>query len=158
MPTYFREQILNGIKKNSRYIFKTKGKPDIIIENEKIHTIRDDIYNRWKAGMMIHHAYGVRTKHYQCFAIGQCISTQILEIKSVDWRDVVQNPHEIKAIKSMSDKEPKVFQLYVDGRLLNGSEINDIAKNDGFDSTEDFFRWFDKPGEKTIIHFTDLKY
>lgn len=157
-PTYFREQIQNGINKNSQFIIKTKDKPDVVIDNEKIHSIRDDVHNRWKPGMIIQHAYGVRTKQYNCFATGQCISTQILELKAIDWRDAVQNPREIKAIESMSDKEPKVFQLFVDGRRLNGAEIHDIARNDGFDSTEDFFRWFDKPCIKKIIHFTDFKY
>lgn len=136
-PTNFEQKIKEGIKK---------------------HTIRDDIHDRWKPGMMIQHAHGVRTSNYRCFAKGQCMSTQILEIKSIDWRSAIQNPREIEAIEALSDKEPKVFQLYVDGRQLDGSEINDIARNDGFESTEDFFRWFNEPCTKKIIHFTDFRY
>ena len=136
-PTNFEQKIKEGIKK---------------------HTVREDIHGRWKPGMMIQHAHGVRTSNYRCFAEGQCMSVQILEIKVVDWRSVVQNPLEIKAIESISEKDLKVFQLFVDGRLLNGAEINDFARNDGFDSTEDFFRWFNEPCTKKIIHFTEFRY
>lgn len=137
-PTNFEQKIKEGIKK---------------------HTLRDDIHGRWKPGMMIQHAYGVRTSNYRCFAKGHCMSTQILEIKWVHWRIAVTNSHEIKQFESIPNQERLiVFILYVDGRQLNGSEINDIARNDGFDSTEDFFRWFNEPCTKKIIHFTDLRY
>lgn len=44
----------------------------------KIHTIREDAHNRWKPGMMMHQATGVRTKYYRCFNETPCISTQQL--------------------------------------------------------------------------------
>ncbi|HMM02017.1 MULTISPECIES: hypothetical protein [unclassified Dysgonomonas] len=162
-PTYFREQIRNTAFDYigsciSQYDNEGNNLSDLWIVNRKIHTIRDDIYNRWKPGMIIQHAYGVRTSNYECFATGQCIHIQILKIEKVSWRDIITDPRQIKAIEMTPGKDSDVFQLYVDGRLLNGSEINFLAKNDGFSSTADFLRWFKEPGVKKIIHFTDFKY
>jgi len=39
----------------------------------KIHTIREDKTNRWKSGMKVHAATGVRTKNYNCFFESVCI-------------------------------------------------------------------------------------
>ncbi|WP_419033418.1 hypothetical protein [Dysgonomonas gadei] len=162
-PTYFKEQIRNKVFDYpfsiiSQYDNDGNRLPDIYIENRKIHTIRDDIHNRWKPGMMIQHAYGVRTTKYECFATGQCIHTQILRIEKVSWRDVITDTRQIEAIDKMPGKDPDIFQLYVDDRLLNGTEINLLARNDGFSSTLDFFRWFKESGVKKIIHFTDFRY
>ena len=49
-----------------------------IEEKVKKHTIRMDVHNRWHAGIKIQHAYGVRTKKYEQFGEGICISTQSL--------------------------------------------------------------------------------
>lgn len=48
--------------------------------------------------------------------------------------------------------------VYVDGRQLSYSEIEELAVNDGFDSAEDFFKWFKKDFRGWIIHWTDKKY
>ena len=54
--------------------------PQPIHDKIKIHTIREDKHNRWKAGRIIHMATGVRTKHYYCFNQEICTGTQIIEI------------------------------------------------------------------------------
>ncbi len=137
-PTNFEQKIKEGIKK---------------------HTIRDDIHGRWKHGMIIQHAYDVRTPNYRCFAEGQCMYTQILEIKAIDSHEYSLYNSEIKALRSILNGDDKIiFELFVDGRRLNDAEIHDFARNDGFDSTEDFFRWFNEPCTKKIIHFTEFKY
>lgn len=137
-PTNFEQKIKEGIKK---------------------HTIRDDIHGRWKPGMMIQHAHGVRTSNYRCFAEGQCMSVQVLEIKAIHSHEYKLYHSEIKVLRSILNGDDKIiFELFVDGRQLNGAEIHDFARNDGFDATEDFFRWFNEPCTKKIIHFTDFKY
>jgi len=54
--------------------FKTKTKDgrytnfvEKIEKGEKIHTIREDKLNRWRAGRIIHAAVGVRTNEYRQF-------------------------------------------------------------------------------------------
>ena len=37
-------------------------------------------------------------------------------------------------------------------------EIELLAKHDGFNSMEDFFKWFDKDFKGKIIHWTDFRY
>jgi hypothetical protein len=47
-----------------------------ILKGTKIHTLRDDEQERWRVGMTIHFATGVRTKYYNCFKQDKCKSTQ----------------------------------------------------------------------------------
>lgn len=60
--------------------FKPQFVEPIIFCN-KIHTIREDKHNRWKPGMTMHFATGVRTKNYKCFHIDTLVSIQKIEIK-----------------------------------------------------------------------------
>jgi hypothetical protein len=60
--------------------------PEKIIEEIKIHTIREDKKDRWKAGRKIHHATGVRTKNYRCFREAVCTGTQTIEIVYFDFK------------------------------------------------------------------------
>lgn len=121
----------------------------------KLHSIREDLHDRWKPGMKIHHSFGVRTKSYRCFAINECISTQKIEIKvySIDENDFLSNSYTL-----IENGNPYVFRVFVDSKMLSEDEINILAKNDGFDSTKDFFRWFNKSFTGKIIHWTDLRY
>lgn len=106
----------------------------------KIHTIRQDKPNRWKPGMLIHFAKGVRTKNYINFQMGQCFSMQKIEIKYFQ--------HGLGENVTVS----------IDGRKLQQSEVETLARNDGFDSFVDFFNWFNQDFEGKIIHWTDFKY
>lgn len=47
-----------------------------ILAGTKLHSIREDNNNRWKAGMMIQMATGTRTRNYKCFHEEECVSTQ----------------------------------------------------------------------------------
>lgn len=51
-----------------------------ILSGEKFHTIRRDKNNRWKKGMIMHMATGMRTKKYKQFAQRVCTGTQRIEI------------------------------------------------------------------------------
>ena len=101
-----------------------------ILNGTKVHTIREDSFNRWKNGMKIHFATGVRTKEYKQFKSGFCMGIQSIEIDF-----------------------PRVR---VDGMDLIFSKRLSLAKDDGFNGLQDFFEWFNKPFKGKIIHWTNL--
>jgi len=110
-----------------------------ILSGKKIHTIREDAHNRWKVGMKMHMATGVRTKNYHQFDAKICKSIQKIEI-----------------IKTGYYLEEAM--VLIDGILLNEKEIQQLALNDGFNSLVDFLMWFENGFVGKIIHWTDLKY
>lgn len=118
---------------------------DLIKTGSKIHTIRADKPNRWKPGMLIHFAKGVRTKNYINFHMGFCHSVQRINIEYV--------PYEGNTKGLVAD----VF-VSIDGRRLNNEEVRVLAKNDGFQSASDFLNFFDKDFTGKIIHWTDFRY
>lgn len=127
---------------------------DKILSGSKIHTIREDPKNRWKWPNVIHFATGVRTKNYHQFKEGQCKSVQ-----------------EIQMFWYRRDFET-IFRVYIDGKsfgtivINKGHEDNPIitgdlealALNDGFDSLEEFMKWFKDDFKGKLIHWTDKKY
>lgn len=154
-PNYFVEKILNSIKtanvvepgiadvnglERVGYIFNAKhynkAKP-------KLHTIRAG--NRWEAGMDIHFAINSRSKNYFQFApVIPCVSVQEIEIIHTGY----------------SPNTPVVY-VHNGKSLMNPlsySEIEILAQNDGFDSVEQFFAWFNKDFTGQLIHWTDLRY
>lgn len=108
----------------------------------KKHTLRSDEKDRWKVGMMIHFFINVRTKNMFRFA-------PRIPVKSIQ-KVEVQNPYH-----NNPDYFPNVI---IDGRMLIKQEIQELAINDGFDSVDDFFEWFNEDFTGKIIHWTDLKY
>ena len=126
--------------------FKTtiNGKPtgfvEKILAGTKIHTIRSG--DRWKKGMIIHPATGVRTENYKQ------ITDDVLMVMSTQhiWIDYFS-----KAI-------------IIDEKLMkHEGEKHLFVQNDGFDNVDDFFEAFKAihPGtffEGQIIHWTDYQY
>lgn len=110
-----------------------------ILAGTKIHTLREDLSGRWKAGMLIQMATGVSTKNYNCFMNSQCLSTQKVEI--------------IRKSDYLNETVVKV-----DGRELNMDEVKQLALNDGFDCLASFWLWFSDGFSGNIIHWTDLRY
>ena len=114
-----------------------------ILSGSKIHSIREDSNKRWKLGMKIHIASGVRTKNYNCFK--ECICTGIQEI------EINTGPYFLNDCR-----------IKVDGRILGADEKQSLAKNDGFENLVSFYLWFkqDKKDIRTLrlIHWTDFKY
>ena len=108
-----------------------------IISGEKIHTIRLDPHNRWKPGMKIHFATDIRTKNYNQFFEGECKSVRKIEIL-----------HLHNTILVFIDEE----------KILLTDMLTQLALNDGFNSVEDFFKWFNKDFTGKIIHWTDFRY
>lgn len=159
-PNHFIEKIWEGLNENNlidNYVFDyqvystayfiqfgndwdgflQKYKP-------KCHTIRGLWKNKntgeisarqIKAGDNLHFVINNRTpKRFQFAPIVKCVSTQTIEITS-----------EIRLIE-------------IDDRVLGFSEVEKLAINDGFDSVEDFFAYFNKDFTGQIIHWTNLKY
>jgi len=116
-----------------------------IIALIKIHSIRKDKPNRWKPGMLIHHwLFSPRhpSKHPHEFGRDVCFSTQFIQIF---WEQKDSN----------SKKEPFV---YIDESCLSDQEVEQLAINDGFESSKSFFAWFNEPFNGKIIHWTAFQY
>lgn len=160
-PTNFREKILAGV---GYVIFK--GAPMSIERGlsyetfnqfdafqKKIHTMRADPTNRWKAGRKIEMVYrGAGYKIIDYFNKGipeleRCVSVQKVELKWVNLSGIAVVPPPVKEL-----------HIFIDGRRLEGKEIWDLAVNDGFTDLADFARWFNKDWEGKIIHWTNFRY
>ena len=107
----------------------------------KKHSIRKG--NRWKADMLIHMAIGVRTKHYIQFNRNKPELSTSKSVQSIEIRNLFNDRAGVN----------------IDGRELTASEIDLLAMNDGFDTTEEFWDFFKSDEfEGQIIHWTDLRY
>jgi hypothetical protein len=121
-----------------------------ITEGIKIHTLREDKKNRWKSGMKIHMCSGSRYKKNRCF----------------DHTKTVKSIQQVRILAPT--RGPRPYIIKIDRRILTHSETSLLAKNDGFDASCDFYRFF-LPLSSTknnynrrkvlkLIHWTDLKY
>lgn len=142
-PTYFKEKIYAGVpslrnQKMPEQWFPGAGELALTLTlDPKIHTFREG--NRWKAGDLMHMAYGVRTKNYQQFNKSM---PELQRAKSVQKIEIIRDPHFGCIIQ-------------VDNRQLGMAEIVDLITNDGFDNSDDFLKWFKKDFVGQIVHFKD---
>ncbi len=162
--------------------FKTqvKGKPTHFVQKilackldeyrkafaPKIHTIRGG--NRWKQGNSIQMATGVRTKKYFRFngdgiGLDKCLGVQAIEIIRAD--DLPFNEFESNGwivsvpVRKLDETFSAAFKVKVDGRDLSKDEIKLLSANDGFETPEQMFWWFDLDSfSGQLIHWTDFKY
>lgn len=118
--------------------FKERFKQPILDKTKK-HTIREDSHNRWKQGIKLHMATGVRTKMYNQFSEDTCKSVQKIEIERT------------------SDYLHETI-VKIDDRKLTEKEVQQLAWNDGFANLVDFWLWFSKGFKGKIIHWTELRY
>jgi hypothetical protein len=101
----------------------------------KLHTIREDKYNRWKPGNDIHFVINDRTRNREQFLpLVKCISTQKIKIIA------------------------KTCEVFVDNYPLSINAIKLLAINDGFTSVAEFFAYFNTDFTGKLIHWTHLKY
>lgn len=143
-PTYFVEKIQKALTDTDffstpeivPYEFKFDYYKSCI---PKLHTIREDKNNRWKPGVIIDFFINTRTKDMFRFAP---------RIPVVSTQKIVIRHQEI-----MNDAN-----ITIDGMVLNYSQKEHLAQNDGFDSLKDFFAYFNEDFEGKIIHWTDFKY
>jgi hypothetical protein len=119
-----------------------------ILEDIKLHTMREDAHDRWHEGRKIQHAHGVRTKSFDNFHNNECTGTQRIYIgKTKGYKN-----HQYWFYNGNR------YGVIVDKKRLNSFAIAHLAYNDGFDSVDDFFRWFQNGFKGKIIHWTPLKY
>lgn len=143
-PTNFKSKIANGTMLNPTVTnFWCHLPKDFAY---KIHTLREDPFNRWKAGKSIQMAYGVRTKQYEQFNKGieeleKCVSTQRVFMTYQGW------------VGSL--------EITVGNKYLMPEEIDLLIKNDGLTHKE-FMNWFFPKGVEEwggkIIHWTNFRY
>lgn len=110
----------------------------------KLHTIRKDEKNLWVPGRKIHMVVFNRTKNRFQFA-------PVLEVKSIQH---VKITYDEKVCEECCI-EPAVF---VNGKLQNIEKLEQLARNDGFKSAQQFCQWFSEDFTGKIIHWTNLKY
>ncbi|PXX26258.1 hypothetical protein C7967_11519 [Thalassospira sp. 11-3] len=154
-PTYFVDKIwcrllpmfgADELAKSRREYSQIFGKDwdgEKLIIYSKPHTIRANKSGRIKAGVELQpFVWSGKPYHSKPFYFSpkiHCVSTQVIQIKK-------------------SGEKWRMPWVTVDGVLLTAPEIQTLAINDGFKSTDDFFKWFDQDFTGTIIHWTDLKY
>lgn len=155
-PTYFVEKILKTFDEKEcseadKEMLKEailEGFLDILKYDEvtpKIHTIRKDKKNRWKPGMMIDFFINARQKDMFRFA-------PRIPLKSRQKIFMTYLPHCGLG-----------FRVSINGRELDGWEVEKLAINDGFEAVEDFEDYFinemeDDQFSGKILHWTDLRY
>lgn len=119
-------------------------------QKPKIHTIREDKKNRWKVGTKIDFFINARQKNMFRFApVLPVVSIQKVEI------EITKNAGILKRQVFIDD----IFQIYYeyDDRIIDKGML-EFVQNDGFDTIEDFFAFFNKPYTGKLIHWTDKKY
>lgn len=128
---------------------------DPILLGTKIHSMREDKTNRWKAGRDIHFATGVRTKACEIFMRDKCRATQKVQMT-------------VTKIQRTPDKAHYFAEIRIDGKDLGQIYCELLAKNDGFQSLSEMFAWFfdlnsledniPQSVTRKLIHWTDFKY
>ena len=147
--TYFDLKIAKGLIDNGI----VKENYTILIPGhikQKIHTIREDKKDRWNSYRIIHMFYNARQKGMRPIApVVPCVSTQKVRIEYTGKQGV-----EIYIDDNIFYSQSKHGMTNV----IHRDRMQILSHNDGFDSTEDFFRWFDKDFKGKIIHWTNFKY
>lgn len=171
-PTYFVDKIWTSLMEDLNYDFlrdylqfeKLASKelenknPFIKISDfkPKLHTIREDKNDRWKPGVMIDFFINARQPNMFRFAPRiPVVSVQKIRIKYTESSSntpliyiEVFGKNDYKCLDTFN---PKTKQS-------SFKHIEELAINDGFETVEDFFAYFNKDFTGKIIHWTDLKY
>lgn len=155
-PTHFIEKIWSGLiseptlKFNvgnyEEYVNKCQtkfghdfGYNEMMI-HPKIHTMRTDEKGRWKKGNLIHPVINNRQPdRFQFAPILNCSGTERISLIHRYARTIVM----IEETFYCDSDDPKMIEL---------------ANNDGFDSVDDFFAWFNEDWTGKIIHWTPFRY
>lgn len=165
-PTYFVERIHYGLIQKLGVLVTNKSADfsyQIYFEClPKLHTIREDLKERWKVGTNIDFFINVRQKNMFRFApVLPVVSTQKIEFI---WKD------NIECLSYLGKIFNKVCTIKIEDRFYGDAYIFDgkvismsfniarFANNDGFDTAEDFFAYFNNDFKGKIIHWTDCRY
>lgn len=156
-PTYFVEKILRGIEIykapiNLLAFWKYTGY-DLFSKQHitpKLHTIREDSKDRWKAGTKIDFFINCRQPTMFRFApVLPVVSVQEIEVK-----------HHLNYVSLFIDKIVYEVEVCETSKKIKSTDpvIEALAQNDGFNSADDFFSYFNKDFKGKIIHWSDLRY
>lgn len=155
-PTHFPERVIKSIDGITEYqqssLLKVYKWHDVDYPfdpkvSAKKHTIRVDKSNRWRKGMKIHPVINNRTKNRFQFAP---------EMTCTGVERIFMSLH----------PQTEELEISAGDSYLYYPEKEKLATNDGFDSYEDFEKWFHKILIKEaaqclsarIIHWTDVRY
>jgi len=166
-PTYFPEKIISALFNNQTYslldivayynpfLHSKYRKWETLGETltPKLHTIRADKSNRWKAGNKIHFVINNRTPERMQFApVVECAGVQFILIYPYKRVVIIAKP----SINYLPLQHSNRADC---GRYsLSEGEVCNLAINDGFDTVEAFWEYFNEPFQGKIIHWTDLTY
>lgn len=138
--------------------FKPQFVPKIL-DGTKLHTIRSG--NRWKPGMSIQMATGVRTPQYNQFNADRpdlqvCKGVQDIVIR-FNCKD------DFFVLQNMKTNSIYTFSIFIDCKQIkNQFAISRLAANDGFEYTWQFLEWFFAARSKAnnrfigqLIHWTE---
>lgn len=114
----------------------------------KIHTFREDSQDRWKVGMKIHPVINNRTKNRFQFA-------PIFKVTRIQKIEIIHSKSNPGIVRIIIDKKP-----FYEGPTWScyKRHLENLVRNDGFESVEQFFAWFNKDFTGKIIHWTNFKY
>jgi hypothetical protein len=124
----------------------------------KIHTIRRDEMDRWKQGNKIHMAVRNRTPdRFQFAPVVNCTGIETIKIK---WFYGVGNSLKLcRVFVGSKEIGCGVWNKHHESNpIFTGNELVELVKNDGFDSIQDFFAWFNEDFTGKIIHWTPFRY
>lgn len=168
-PTYFVEKIIAGLYRNG-IIDDRKGKslietyfnfiksplpsPIFYKGSPKIHTIREDKHNRWQVGKMIDFYINNRTK--KAFRFAPRVAVTAVQNIAIHWTGECREltPCLANTGEFYNYVEVVISPDSEDYRLLTIKEVEQLARNDGFNNAEDFFAYFNGNFKGKIIHWT----
>lgn len=110
--------------------------------HQKLHSLREDIHDRWQIGAKIHFYIWARNKRAICFGIGEVKAIQYAVINA-----------KLQRVYILDQKDGMGH-----ARELLGVDLATFVLNDGFDSLEQFWNYFTENKTLKIIHWTNFKY
>jgi len=115
----------------------------------KAHTIREDKSERWKPGAKIHFVINNRQPtRFQFAPVVKCTAVQPVKITCFSDLREVEIAKSLWRAKTTARGKPYEWDL----------QLQILAQNDGFDSVEDFFAWFNQDFIGKIIYWTRYTY
>ena len=157
-PTYFVEKIHAGLLINglweggfdSNFAHNNFSTDALAEKHAKIHTIREDKNNRWTPGTKIDFFINCRQPNMFRFA-------PVLPVVSVQKVEIIYFPLTTIPVRKVPVLKVDDEIIY-DAAGINEKQMLEFANNDGFDTIENFFSYFNEDFTGKLIHWTDLKY
>ena len=139
-------EFMKSLKLSQRDLVANIDAADLVTFNPKMHTMREDAKDRWKPGTKIHMVVFNRSKNrFQFAPVLECKAVQKVEIIYTD------SGSDYPCVRI----DNRLYYLWVKPDF---KVIETLAKNDGFNSVEHFFSYFNKDFTGKIIHWTNLTY